>query len=464
MKRVIVIGGGITGLAAAYRLSKLSNGNYEVGLLEASDRLGGKILTENADGCIFELGPDSFLTIKPHALDLVRELGLESKLMGTVPKNSDVFVYARGRLRRIPEGLTSMAPSRLMPFLGSDLFTWRGKLRMALDWFLPGRRTEDESMGHFTRRRLGGEALNALVQPVMAGIYAGDADQMSLRSTFPGFLEMEERYGSVIRGLRRGAVRKTGTDSNITMFMTLSGGLTELTRALAGALGSVVRVGASVRTIAQNRSGYRLILDSGEEIPCDAVIATAPSWQTAEMVSDLDAELAAALREIPFASSATISLAYDVAHLQKIPHGFGFVVARDETQRVSAATFSSSKFPGRAPSETFLIRCFLGGIGREDVLKETDAHIMRGVLGDMRRLLGIGIAPRATRLCRWDRANPQYTVGHEGRLQRIRATLQSHGGLWPAGASYRGVGIPDCIASGFQAAKEAHGYLSSPQG
>jgi len=479
MKRIVVVGGGITGLAAAYRLSRLTRGNYEIVLLEASDRLGGKILTEHMDGCVFELGPDSFLTAKPQALELIYELGLESKLLGTDPDHSDVFVYVRGRLRRIPDGLMLMAPSKLFPFFCSDLFTWQGKLRLTFDWFLPanampgGHSTrphtgsilgpggiEDESMGNFARRRFGKEALETLVQPVMAGIYAGDADQLSLKSTFPQFLELEQRYGSVIRGLRRSAVPKASEKGKITMFMTLSGGLGELTKSLAKSLGSVIRLSAPVRSILPGSSGYRLNLRSGEELPCDAVIMATQSWQSAEMVSEMNHPLAKALQDIPFASSATLSLAYDSASLPELPSGFGFVVAHGEAQWVSAVTFSSAKFPGRTTSKTFLIRCFLGGAGKESMMEQSDANIVDGVLSDLRHILKIQIPPKAARLHRWMRANPQYTVGHEAKLQRIQACLESNPGLWLAGASYRGVGIPDCVASGFLAAEQAHAFLS----
>lgn len=352
-----------------------------------------------------------------------------------------------------------MAPANWQAFLRSDLLTWNGKLRLALDWFVPAGKAEDESLGDFARRRLGKEALETLVQPVMAGIYAGDADQMSLKSTFPQFWELERRHGSVIRGLRRGAAQKNEKKAGITMFMTLAGGLAEMTQALAGRLGGRVRTGVAVRSITREQSGYRLGLERGEELFCDAAIVAAQAWQAAEMVSPLGDPLARALREIPFASTATVSLGYDAAALSPAPSGFGFVVTRGETRWVSAATFSSVKFPGRAPRGTFLIRCFLGGVGREALLEESDAAILEGVRRDLRRLLGIEADPKAVRLSRWMRANPQYTVGHEERLRRIQACLGPLRGLWLAGASYYGVGIPDCIASGFRAAHEACAYL-----
>ena len=454
MKRIAIVGGGIAGLSAAYRLVAQAQGRYEVLLFEASDRLGGKILTERAEGCVLELGPDSFLTAKPQALELIGELGLESRLVGTDPAQTQVFVFSRGRMRPIPEGIMLMAPSKIAPFLASDLFTWRGKLRMAMDWVLPAAEADDESMGEFARRRFGEEALDVLVQPVMAGIYAGDAERLSMKSTFPRFLELEKRYGSVVRGLRR-APAPPPRDPKRTMFMSLAGGLGELVESLAVQISHTIRLKTALRRVRKIGAGYRLELASGEPIDCDGVVVTAPAWQAAEMLAELDAPLAAELQGIPFASSATISLAYRSSELSPKPSGFGFVVSRVETRWISAATYTSAKFPGRTPSDLFLIRCFLGGAGKESLLEEADDKIEAGVREDLRRMTGINAQPKFVRLRRWIRANPQYIVGHETRLARIADRLRGLPGLALAGASYRGVGIPDCIASGFDAASSA---------
>lgn len=461
MSRVAIVGGGIAGLSAAYRLAQNALPGLEIVLLEASERLGGKILTDRTENCVFELGPDSFMTIKPYALELIRELGLESKLVATDLRQSEVFVFARGRMRRLPDGIMLMAPSKIAPFLASDLFTWRGKLRMALDWFLPAEAADDESMADFARRRFGQEALDVLVQPVMAGIYAGDADRLSLKSTFPRFVELERRFGSVIRGLRRSSPVLAPRDPKMTIFMSLAGGLADLTEALGRRLGASIRTGAAVRRIARQDKGFRLEFATDKPVDCDGLIIAVPAWQAAEMLTELDAPLADELGAIPFASSATISLAYSSKDLNPRPHGFGFVVARGEVRWISATTYTSTKFPGRTPEDLFLVRCFLGGVGRESLLEENDARIQEGVLEDFRRLTGIAASPKIVRLRRWIRSNPQYTIGHEARLERIEARLRLLKGLRLAGASYRGPGIPDCINSGARAAGEVAAYLSS---
>jgi|CXWL01.1.fsa_nt_gi oxygen-dependent protoporphyrinogen oxidase len=455
-KHVVIVGGGMTGLAAAYRLTRLAADGLDVRvtLLESSNRLGGKILTEQTAGFAVECGPDSFITAKPQALDLVRELGLAGRLLTTDRTNTDVHVFVRGKLRKLPAGLLLMAPTRVLPFLASDLMTWRGKLRMALDLVLPPAPPGDVSMGDFTRRRFGAEALRTIVQPVMAGIHAGDADELSLKSTFPQFLELERKYGSLSRGLRIAARGRPPTAAGLTMFVTLAGGLYELVEALAGRLepGSV-RFNAKVSGIIPRGQSYRVILEGGEPIEADAVILTAPSYQAAEILEVMDPKLSIALRSIAFTSTATLTLAYDASKVVGLPKGFGFVVARGESQALAAATFTATKFPGRVPAGTAVIRCFLGGAGREKDLEKPDDELVATVRGDLQRILGVRAEPSFARLCRWTGANPQYTVGHETRLKRIDECVVRHSGLLLAGASYRGVGIPDCAAAGMAAAE-----------
>lgn len=458
-RRIVIVGAGISGLSAAYRLSLTAperDGSPGFVVLEASGRVGGKIRTDLCGRLALEAGPDSFLTSpKPHALDLIRQVGLDARLLATHPADTDVFVYARGRLRRLPEGLLLMAPSRLGPFLLSDVLSWPGKLRMGLDIVLPRGGGGEESMASFARRRFGSEAVDTIVQPVMAGIYGGDAEALSLQSTFPRFLELERRYGSVIRGLRAARRRSEPPPEAATPFMTLAGGLEALPERLADRLGpGAIRLDDPVVAISRDRpeDRYTVRLGSGESVECEGILLTAIAWQAATMLDGLDGELSAALREIPVASTATVSLAYDEEDAGSLPRGFGFVVTRADVRTVTAATFSSSKFPGRFPSGTTLVRCFLGGAGHEEILGRDDARLLAGVREDLRRILGLDAKPVLERLYRWPRANPQYTVGHVGRLERIETCLRRHPGLELAGASYRGLGIPDCIASGMEAA------------
>lgn len=456
-KRVVVVGAGIAGLAAAHRLERLSaavGAGVEVRLLEGAKRAGGKLLTERAGGLLIEGGPDSFLAAKPQARALARSLGLGGLLVPSGSGDAGVFVYARGRMRRVPDGLTLLAPTRLGPFLASNLLSWRGRLRAALEPLLPPGGGGEESMAAFGRRRFGREVVETLVQPVMAGIFAGDAEQLSLESTFPRLLALEREYGSVLRGLWSARSREEGGGPAEAGFLTLSGGLEQLARALALSLGPALRVGCPVNAVRKDGGGYRVELCSGGFERADVVILTPMAWQAADLLEGLDPELAGALREIPFVSTATVSLAWPDRDLPPLPGGYGFVVARSELRCVAAATFSSRKFPGRAPPGTTLLRCFLGGAGREAPLRWGDAELLEAVREDLARLLGIRARPSLERLHRWPRANPQYALGHAERLRRIDSRLEKHPGLLLAGASYRGVGIPDCIASGERAAAE----------
>ncbi|MBI3297642.1 MAG: protoporphyrinogen oxidase [Elusimicrobia bacterium] len=458
MSRVVVVGGGIAGLACAYRLAKAG---AEVVLLEAAPRLGGKILSEKVGSVTFEGGPDSFITSKPVALELTRELGLEERLLPTGDVDRDVFVYSRGRLRRYPDGLMLMAPAEVLPFLASDLVGWRTKLRMGLDLLLPRGGAGDESLGAFTRRRFGGEALEVVVAPIMAGIFAGDPDRLSLAATFPKFPELEQRWRSVILGLRADRARRAGLKAaaaparRVTMFMAMSGGLETLTAALAARLpAGAVRLRAPAESL--TRTGDRWVVRAkGEEHPADAVVLAVPASAAARLTAGLDPALSAELASVRYVSTATVTLSYPAGTWGGRLRGFGFVVDRREIAVVTAATFSTSKFPGRAPDGTEVLRLFLGGWRREEMVDWTDERILAGVRADLRRILGADPEPAAARVYRWPAANPQYVVGHQALVARLEERLGSHPGLLLAGSSYKGVGIPDCARSGTEAARLA---------
>lgn len=457
-RRILVLGGGITGLTAAYEMLALSRRrglDLEVTVLEAALRPGGKVRTERRDGIACEAGPDSFVTNKPQALELVRELGLEGELLRTNPRDKTVGVLTRGRLRPLPEGMMLVLPTRLRPFVSSDLLSWRAKCRMALEPLVPaGSAGADESLGSFFRRRLGAEAVEKLVAPMLAGIYAADAEQLSLRSTFPQFLEMERR-GGLLAGLwrRRRAAPPAG---DVSLFMTLKGGLSRLTDALAARLpqGSL-RCGQAVESL-RRRGDLWEVEAGGAVFEAESVVSALPANVLAPLLSGADAELSSALAEIPFASTATVTLAYNSdAFPRGRAEGFGFLVPKGEG-RITAATFVSSKFPGRVPPGTVLIRCFLGGAGREEQLAGDDDALAASAAAELGRVLGLGgVRPRWSLVARWPSANPQYVVGHEERLKNIASRLKRQPGLVLAGASYRGVGLPDCIRSGRQAAAEA---------
>ena len=475
MKHIVIIGGGITGLAAAFHLQEQIKGTPDqvsCTLVEARNRLGGKILTEKENGFIIEGGPDSFITQKPWGLELCRKLGLQDHLIETNPVHRKVYVFSGGKLHPLPEGLSLMAPTRLIPFLTSRLLTPLGKLRTAMDLVLPARRDHgDESLASFVRRRLGTETLSKIVSPLMAGIYAGDAEHLSLESTFPLFKELEEKHRSVILGLLRRDRKqaRSGKGKQTThpaLFVTLRQGMEGMVRSLIDRLakisicqGSPVR---SIHSLPQAEQAYRVELDNGQTLTANCLILTTPAYVTADLTESLNPGLAQELRKIPYASSATVSLAFERSAYRHPLQGFGFIVPRSEGLNILACTWTSTKFPHRVPSEHILIRCFLGGAGRESLMELGDEELIARAREDLKVTMGIHRQPVLTRLFRWKKANPLYDVGHQKRLSVLAEMLSGQPGLFLAGSPYHGIGIPDCIHDGFQAAGQALTHLDNP--
>ncbi|HAZ07094.1 MAG TPA: protoporphyrinogen oxidase [Elusimicrobia bacterium] len=454
-RKVVVIGAGVTGLTAARELARGRGGRpAEVVVLEASPRVGGKVRTEQVDGAPVETGPDSFVTLKPEMLDLVKELGLQDELVCT-GADPTVSVFKGGRLVPLPAGMNLVSPTKLLPFALSTLFSMRGKLRMALEPLIPaGKSLEDESLADFARRRLGAEALEVLVGPMLAGIYAGDPEKMSIKSTFPQLLEMEKR-GGLVRSMWLGAPKRARREG-ITTFMTIKNGLSRVMSALERSLPSgAVRTDCPVRAVRRRGGRWEVATPQGT-FEADVVVAAVPASALADCVEGLDAELAIRLREIPFVSTATTTLIYDAATFPLLPKGFGFLIPREAGSTLAAATYSSSKFPSRSPSGKVVIRAFIGGAGREESAEGPLSRIEESVRCDLHKVLGIkGVSPIAAKTARWIKGNPQYNVGHARRLERLGSCLKSHPGLILAGCSYRGVGLPDCVRSGRRAAELA---------
>ncbi len=462
LQRIIIVGGGITGLAAAHRLleRRQTEGlTCEVLLLEAGPRLGGVINTTCCDGFIVESGPDTIFTHKPWALDLITRLDLSDRLIGTTNANRRTFVVRGGRLHPLPEGFLLLAPTRIGPFLRSSLLSWHGKARTALDLFLPrGHQGPDESLASFVRRRLGQEALDWLAQPMIGGIYTADPERLSLRATMPQFLQMEARHRSLILALRRqqsSTPRERQADSGprYSLFATLDQGLQVLVDALVKRLPEgTVRPRCPVAGIAREEKGWTLRLGDDTNLEADGVILAIPAFQAAAVTRDLDAELAAELEAIPYASSVTVNLAY---RREEIPHpldGFGFVVPACEGRTIIACSFSSVKFAKRAPAGHVLLRAFAGGALQPEIVEWDDETLLRAVRRDLDELLGIRAAPLWSDVTRHPRSMPQYHVGHLNRLAALEQALTRWPTLKLAGNAYRGVGIPDVIHSGEAAA------------
>ncbi len=452
MKRVVIVGGGIAGLATAYYLAQRGAADYQ--LIESAPTFGGKIVSVREKGFVVEGGPDSFITTKTAALELCHELGLGDQLIGTNDAGRKVFVWSRGRLRQMPDGVMLIIPTRIMPFVRSPLISWPGKLRMGMDLFIPARRDDDdESLAAFVRRRLGAEALDRIAEPMIAGIYVADAEYLSLKSTFPRFLDMEKKYGGLLRGVlaqkRAGNGKSASSRAATFMFMTLRGGLQDMVDGIVARLDRHSLVpGTSAVKVAQTGNGYDIMLNDGACIHADAVVLASPTFATADLVQGFDPALAEALRKIRYVSTATVSLGYKRSELTHPLDGFGFVVPRSEQRKILACTWSSTKFDHRAPEGHALVRAFIGGAHAENLAEQDDESVANVAREELRAMMGIVSPPVITRVYRWSKANPQYAVGHEARIAQVDRMAEQHTGLYLVGGAYHGVGIPDCIADG----------------
>ena len=472
---VVVIGGGISGLSAAWTLQQLG---VPYTLLEQSDRWGGKLLTEQVDGYgdspfVVEGGPDSFIAQKPWATELAEELGLADRLMGTNDGQRQVYVLNRGKPTPLPDGVLMIVPTKFKPFVLSPLISPLGKLRMGMDLFIPPRRDDgDETLADFIRRRLGNEALDKIAEPLMSGIYNAEADRQSLLATFPRFRDLEQRYGSLTKGMiasrnaRRNGTSSAPTASNgrpKSAFITLQGGVSELVDALAAQLTGDLRLNTAVTGLAAAADGgYTITLAGGDRIDAGAVILAAPAFVTADLVRPLAGEAADLLAGIRYVSTGTISFAY-AADAVDIPlRGFGLVIPTSERRPINAITVSSTKFDRRAPDGAVLLRAFFGGSRSPQSMELDDEQLLATVRGELSQLLGLDAEPLFHRIFRWHRSNPQYDVGHLERVAAIEATLPR--GILVTGSAYRGVGIPDCVKQGREAAKQAAELIHQPSG
>ena len=463
MKHLVIIGGGIAGLSAAYYLEQKTQAAGQATLLtvlEAAPGWGGKITTDRQDGFVIEGGPDTFLATKPWGVALCRELGLEERLHGTNPEKKHTYVLHQGRLEPLPDGLTMMIPTRFGPMIRTNLLSWPEKARMGLDFFMPPQPLNgDESLGSFVSRRLGRPAYERLIEPLMSGIYAGDGDQLSLKSTFPYLRDLELQHGGLVKGAlatRRKMARKgKSAPGSRSAFLTPTTGLAEIVEALVTRLqasGVDLRAATRVDRLSRLQDHYRVELESGELLQADGVILATPAYSAGELLAELDASLAQDLQAIPYASTATVSLAYREDDLPRSLDGYGYVIPRREGRKALACTWTSTKFPHRAPQGYALLRVFVGRAGQEDDLPQDEQSLLALAREELRLTLGIQAEPLLSRVFYWDRAMPQYNLGHPERMARIDTALERLPGLALAGNGYRGIGIPDCIHSGEQAA------------
>lgn len=520
--RVAIIGGGMTGLGAARKLDSLraAGASFDWVLFERDDHFGGKVQTVRRDGYVIEGGPDSAIIEKPWPITTARELGIEDRLLNSNEEIRKSYVFSGGRIHELPEGIVLMIPTRLVPFALSSLISWPGKLRMGMDLLLPrGPVQDDESLGDFVRRRLGREALAKVAEPIVAGIHAGDPEQMSVRATFPMFHEMEQQYRSLIIGMlqrRRKRARLqaqalaaqsggaaagahlTGGASGAgvslpikpqpkrSYFYSFATGLADLPDAMVASLPAAnLRHGSAVSAIERRGAagaaggssaaagpaaaasarggqgtGYVLTLADGSHEVCDAIVLAAPAWASGALLRMVAPRAAADLESIAYVSTATVSLAYRRDQIANMPSGFGVVVPRAEKRPLMAVTFSSSKFAHRAPADRILLRGFVGRAGAEEAAQLDDAEMVRVVRRELASMLGIAAEPELSEVFRWPQGMPQYRVGHVSLVDRIEREIATLPGIELAGGAYHGIGIGDCLREGAAAAERAFDHVS----
>ena len=447
--KVVVVGGGIAGLAACRRLETLLP-DAEVVLVEREQSVGGKLLTEQVDGYVIEAAADSFLSRKERGVGLCEELGRADELVGRRPENARTYVRRGTSLHPLPAGLSGMIPTNLDALADSQLLSPEGRARVAAEVDIPPAPPgDDESIASFVSRRLGREAYERLVEPLMTGIYGGDGEQLSLQATFPEHRTLELEHGSLIRGL----LAQSEHAGRYPPFVTLRPGMEALVIALVGYLERTrLLTGCAAVGLRRRAGGYDVELSGRETLEADGVVIAVPAFAAAELLAAVDADLAAEHAEILYASSAIVTLAYRQKDVEHPLDGYGYVVPRSEGSDVLACTWTSSKWAGRAPRGKVLLRVYAGRFGERDVTADLDRELVALAREEV-RLLGISAEPALSRIHRWPLGMPQYVMGHPERLERIEATLAELPGLAVAGAAYRGVGIPDCIHSGEEAAQ-----------
>jgi protoporphyrinogen/coproporphyrinogen III oxidase len=472
MKKIVIIGGGIAGLAAAYRIHEEISKNTPVActLIESSEKFGGKISTIRFNGFIVERGPDSFISQKPQAIELCKKLGLEDQLTGTSPNHPNTYVCLKNKLVTMPDGLSLMIPTKFLPFVFSPLFSWWGKIRMGMDLFIPKKKgNDDESLASFVRRRMGKEALEKMAEPMLAGIYASDPELMSINSTFPMFVQTEQKYRSLIIGMlerkRQQLLHQLKVPKgkqSFSLFMTLKNGLDEMVETLVNKATNInFCAETKVVGISRAEEKWRLTLHDGSFINADAILLATPAKISTLLLEEVSPKVSSLLNQIRYVSTATVSIGYKKEGFPHKLDGFGFVVPKKEGKRILACTWTSSKFPERVPEKYVMLRCFVGGAMREELAELEETAIGNMVREELLDIMGIDCEPVFLKVFKYKKSNVQYHLGHAVLIESIRKELELFPGLFVTGSAYTGIGIPDCIRDGEYAAKEAMEFLTN---
>ncbi|OUS77601.1 protoporphyrinogen oxidase [Paenibacillus sp. MY03] len=464
--RIVIIGGGISGLSSAFYLQREAERQgreIAITVVEGAPAFGGKINTLQRDGFVIEKGPDSFLARKQAIIDLAKELGLEGELTATNPAAKKTYILFRKKLYPMPPGLVLGVPTEIMPFAKTGLLSWGGKLRALMDLVLPARPANgDESLGGFMERRVGTEVMRRIAEPLLAGIYAGDLKKLSLKATFPQFAESERKHGSLIRGMqsnRKATAAATTATAKGGTFLTFKRGLSTLVEALVNALkrgGVELRSGVLTERIEKRDDCYDVVLASGETLSADRIVVTTPAYAAADLLENL-AEVGE-LRGVRYVSVANVVMAFDKETFGLDFDGSGFVVPRSEGLHITACTWTSSKWLHSSPKDKVLLRCYVGHSEDQESVKLPDDGLIAAVRRDIRETMGISAEPLFTEITRLNQSMPQYPVGHVERMNDLRHRLSEKApGIWVTGAAFDGVGLPDCIRQGKEAAKHILG-------
>jgi oxygen-dependent protoporphyrinogen oxidase len=462
--KIVIIGGGISGLSAAYYLAK---GGAACTILESRPRLGGVIQTERVEGCTIEAGPDSFLAAKPAAMDLIRDLGLADQVIGSNDHLRKTYVRRGGRLVPLPDGFMMMVPTKILPLVTTPLLSWSTKIRMGLELLRsPKAKAGDESVSEFIEEHYGAEAVDYLAEPLLSGIYGGNPSELSVTSVLPRFVELARQYGSLTRGVlaqRAKARSKSPAGAQPEpLFRTLKGGLGQMIDAITASIrGKVDILQGRAQAVERSEGGFRIRLD-GDWMQADQLVVACEAHSATGLAAGLDGRLSELLGTVPYSSSMTVALGFQPADFPRQPDGFGFLVPKKERRRLVACTWVGTKFSNRAPEGTVLARCFLGGTHDPGILKESDDTVLGTVTGELQEIAGFRAQPRFTRISRWPSSMAQYTVGHLERVAEMEGRVAQIQGLYVAGNAYRGIGIPDCIRMGKQAAERILGVPAKP--